>query len=186
MRASNLQDLVYKNGQAGITKATVSITFDNSNKSQSPLGFETHDEITVTRQVDNLILIFIFILVLSNCVNQTSPCSNHSLNLMYVWSEWSLKWIHYCCSSQRWWLEVGTSISLMGSTLTTQGCRICSAPLVSTSTTHISSSCRSEYFGIVWVEIGGGMLSHGFTVHVFLMVHQLFLFNDCWSIPLPI
>lgn len=51
VRASNLQDLVYKNGQAGITKATVSITFDNSNKSQSPLGFETQDEITVTRQV---------------------------------------------------------------------------------------------------------------------------------------
>uniref|UniRef100_A0A667X7R3 Structural maintenance of chromosomes protein n=1 Tax=Myripristis murdjan TaxID=586833 RepID=A0A667X7R3_9TELE len=51
VRASNLQDLVYKNGQAGITKATVSITFDNSNKSQSPLGFETHDEITITRQV---------------------------------------------------------------------------------------------------------------------------------------
>lgn len=42
---------MYKNGQGGITKATVSITFDNSNKSQSPLGFETHDEITVTRQV---------------------------------------------------------------------------------------------------------------------------------------
>lgn len=51
VRASNLQDLVYKNGQGGITKATVSITFDNSNKNQSPLGFETHDEITVTRQV---------------------------------------------------------------------------------------------------------------------------------------
>ncbi|KAG7238364.1 hypothetical protein INR49_030961 [Caranx melampygus] len=51
VRAANLQDLVYKNGQGGITKATVSIVFDNSNKSQSPLGFETHDEITVTRQV---------------------------------------------------------------------------------------------------------------------------------------
>ncbi|XP_077576022.1 structural maintenance of chromosomes protein 2 [Stigmatopora nigra] len=51
VRASNLQDLVYKNGQGGITKATVSITFNNTNKSQSPLGFETHDEITVTRQV---------------------------------------------------------------------------------------------------------------------------------------
>ncbi|NXD27829.1 SMC2 protein, partial [Spelaeornis formosus] len=50
VRASNLQDLVYKSGQAGITKATVSINFDNSNKSQSPLGFETNDEITVTRQ----------------------------------------------------------------------------------------------------------------------------------------
>lgn len=53
MRASNLQDLVYKNGQAGITKATVSITFDNFDKKQSPFGFEIHDEITVTRQVSN-------------------------------------------------------------------------------------------------------------------------------------
>ncbi|NXB39724.1 SMC2 protein, partial [Eulacestoma nigropectus] len=51
VRASNLQDLVYKNGQAGITKATVSINFDNSDKSRSPLGFEANDEITVTRQV---------------------------------------------------------------------------------------------------------------------------------------
>ncbi|XP_063495291.1 structural maintenance of chromosomes protein 2-like isoform X2 [Symphalangus syndactylus] len=51
VRASNLQDLVYKNGQAGITKASVSITFDNSDKKQSPLVSEVHDEITVTRQV---------------------------------------------------------------------------------------------------------------------------------------
>ncbi|NXQ87786.1 SMC2 protein, partial [Nyctibius grandis] len=51
VRASNLQDLVYKNGQAGITKATVSITFDNSDKKRSPLGFEANDEITITRQV---------------------------------------------------------------------------------------------------------------------------------------
>ncbi|NXD13174.1 SMC2 protein, partial [Nothocercus nigrocapillus] len=51
VRAANLQDLVYKNGQAGITKATVSITFDNSDKKQSPLGFESNDEITVSRQV---------------------------------------------------------------------------------------------------------------------------------------
>lgn len=58
MRASNLQDLVYKNGQGGITKATVSVTFDNSNKSQSPLGFETHDEITVTRQVGKETMFF--------------------------------------------------------------------------------------------------------------------------------
>ncbi|NXF45400.1 SMC2 protein, partial [Oceanites oceanicus] len=51
VRASNLQDLVYKNGQAGITKASVSITFDNSDKKQSPLGFEDNDELTITRQV---------------------------------------------------------------------------------------------------------------------------------------
>jgi len=51
VRATNLQELVYKNGQAGVTKATVSITFDNSNKQQSPMGYEIYDEITVTRQV---------------------------------------------------------------------------------------------------------------------------------------
>ncbi|NXN74643.1 SMC2 protein, partial [Himantopus himantopus] len=51
VRASNFQDLVYKNGQAGITKATVSITFDNSDKNLSPLGLENNDEITITRQV---------------------------------------------------------------------------------------------------------------------------------------
>ncbi|PPD87549.1 hypothetical protein GOBAR_DD15512 [Gossypium barbadense] len=34
VRAANLQELVYKQGQAGITKATVSIIFDNSDRSQ--------------------------------------------------------------------------------------------------------------------------------------------------------
>merc|ERR1711881_163231 len=51
VRATNLQELVYKNGQAGITKATVSITFDNRNKKQSPLGYDQYDEIVITRQV---------------------------------------------------------------------------------------------------------------------------------------
>ncbi|XP_045527615.1 structural maintenance of chromosomes protein 2 isoform X1 [Pieris brassicae] len=51
VRAGSLQELIYKHGQAGITKATVSITFDNKNKQQSPIGYENHDEITVTRQV---------------------------------------------------------------------------------------------------------------------------------------
>ena len=51
VRAANLQELVYKNGQAGVTKATVSITFDNRDKKQSPLGYEAHDEVTITRQV---------------------------------------------------------------------------------------------------------------------------------------
>lgn len=53
VRATNLQELVYKNGQAGVTKATVSITFDNSDKKQSPLGYEQYDEIVVTRQVQS-------------------------------------------------------------------------------------------------------------------------------------
>ncbi|KAG2711067.1 hypothetical protein I3760_04G059500 [Carya illinoinensis] len=51
VRASNLQELVYKQGQAGITKATVSVVFDNSDRSRSPLGYEDHPEITVTRQI---------------------------------------------------------------------------------------------------------------------------------------
>ena len=34
VRASTLDDLIYKNGQAGVTKATVSITFDNRDKKQ--------------------------------------------------------------------------------------------------------------------------------------------------------
>ncbi|WCJ36468.1 Structural maintenance of chromosomes protein 2-2 [Euphorbia peplus] len=51
VRAANLQELVYKQGQAGITKATVSVVFDNSDRSRSPLGYEDHREITVTRQI---------------------------------------------------------------------------------------------------------------------------------------
>ncbi|PON53153.1 Structural maintenance of chromosomes Smc [Trema orientale] len=51
VRAANLQELVYKQGQAGITKATVSIVFNNSDRSRSPLGYEDHSEITVTRQI---------------------------------------------------------------------------------------------------------------------------------------
>ncbi|KAK0596861.1 hypothetical protein LWI29_019718 [Acer saccharum] len=51
VRALNLQELVYKQGQAGITKATVLIVFDNSDRRRSPLGYEDHPEITVTRQI---------------------------------------------------------------------------------------------------------------------------------------
>ncbi|KAL6977613.1 Structural maintenance of chromosomes protein 2-2 [Sarracenia purpurea var. burkii] len=51
VRASNLQELVYKQGQAGITKATVSVVFDNADRSRSPLGYEDCPEITVTRQI---------------------------------------------------------------------------------------------------------------------------------------
>ncbi|XP_076058324.1 structural maintenance of chromosomes 2 [Oratosquilla oratoria] len=51
VRATNLQELVYKNGQAGVTKATVTITFDNTDRKQSPIGYEHYDEVTITRQV---------------------------------------------------------------------------------------------------------------------------------------
>jgi len=51
VRATNLLDLIYKRGQAGVTKASVTIVFDNTERATSPVGFEGHDSITVTRQV---------------------------------------------------------------------------------------------------------------------------------------
>lgn len=54
VRAGSLQELVYKGGQAGVSKATVTITFDNTDKKQSPVGYDSFDEITVSRQVYQL------------------------------------------------------------------------------------------------------------------------------------
>ncbi|PFH49539.1 hypothetical protein AMATHDRAFT_147478 [Amanita thiersii Skay4041] len=51
MRAANQQDLIYKRGQAGITKASVTIVFDNSDRLKSPTGYESCKQITVTRQI---------------------------------------------------------------------------------------------------------------------------------------
>ncbi|CCC70262.1 hypothetical protein NCAS_0E01920 [Naumovozyma castellii] len=51
VRASNLQDLIYKRGQAGVTKASVTIVFDNSDKTNSPIGFNNSSKISVTRQI---------------------------------------------------------------------------------------------------------------------------------------
>jgi structural maintenance of chromosome 2 len=46
-----MQDLIYKRGQAGVTKASVTIVFDNRDKAKSPVGFEEHAQISVTRQI---------------------------------------------------------------------------------------------------------------------------------------
>ncbi|KAL8949774.1 MAG: hypothetical protein Q9222_004153 [Ikaeria aurantiellina] len=51
VRAQNIQDLIYKRGQAGVTKASVTIVFDNHNKKESPIGFEEYAQISVTRQI---------------------------------------------------------------------------------------------------------------------------------------
>jgi structural maintenance of chromosome 2 len=48
-----MQDLIYKRGQAGVNKASVTITFNNEDRNSSPVGFETCDKISVTRQVSN-------------------------------------------------------------------------------------------------------------------------------------
>jgi len=46
-----IQDLIYKRGQAGVTKASVTIVFDNKDKEKSPIGFEEYATISVTRQI---------------------------------------------------------------------------------------------------------------------------------------
>eukprot|EP00814_Leptocylindrus_danicus_P018595 CAMPEP_0116014120 /NCGR_PEP_ID=MMETSP0321-20121206/6105_1 /TAXON_ID=163516 /ORGANISM="Leptocylindrus danicus var. danicus, Strain B650" /LENGTH=1213 /DNA_ID=CAMNT_0003483745 /DNA_START=355 /DNA_END=3996 /DNA_ORIENTATION=- len=51
VRAGNLSELVYKQGQAGVSKASVTIVFNNSDSSSSPVGYEQCPEVTVTRQV---------------------------------------------------------------------------------------------------------------------------------------
>ena len=45
------QDLIYKRGQAGVTKASVTIVFDNRDTARSPIGFEGYAQISVTRQI---------------------------------------------------------------------------------------------------------------------------------------
>ncbi|KAL2314879.1 Structural maintenance of chromosomes protein [Schizosaccharomyces pombe] len=51
VRAQNLQDLIYKRGQAGITRASVTIVFNNRDPASSPIGFENHPQVSVTRQI---------------------------------------------------------------------------------------------------------------------------------------
>lgn len=50
-RVSNLRELIYKSGQTGVSKASVTIVFDNSDKNQSPVGQEGLDEIIIRREV---------------------------------------------------------------------------------------------------------------------------------------
>ena len=51
VRVQTLQELVYKQGSAGITKAAVSVVFHNDKPQNSPSGYEDKEYITVTRQV---------------------------------------------------------------------------------------------------------------------------------------
>lgn len=51
VRAGNLAELVYKQGQAGVNKASVTIVFDNEDEASSPVGYEQCKEVNVTRQV---------------------------------------------------------------------------------------------------------------------------------------
>ena len=51
VRVSNLQELIYKRGNAGVTKAMVTITFDNSNKARSPETLKEYNKVTVSRLI---------------------------------------------------------------------------------------------------------------------------------------
>ena len=46
-----LQELIYKQGQSGVTKASVEIVFNNEDKSASPVGYSQFDHITICRQI---------------------------------------------------------------------------------------------------------------------------------------
>ena len=54
VRAASLNELIYKQGQAGITKASVTLVFDNSDPELAPHGYEQLGQITVTRQACRL------------------------------------------------------------------------------------------------------------------------------------
>ena len=51
VRVASLNELVYKQGQAGVTKAQVTIRFNNMDKTCSPMGYEHCDHITIQRQI---------------------------------------------------------------------------------------------------------------------------------------
>lgn len=51
VRAGSLQELVYKQGQAGVSKATVTLVFNNEDTAASPVGYEGAPRLSVTRQV---------------------------------------------------------------------------------------------------------------------------------------
>ena len=53
IRAEKMQDLVYKGGNAGVTKASVTLKFDNRIKDFSPAGYEEFDTISVSRTIEN-------------------------------------------------------------------------------------------------------------------------------------
>lgn len=54
MRASNLKELIYKQGTAKVKDARVTIVFDNSNKALSPPSHTENDVIEVTREITNM------------------------------------------------------------------------------------------------------------------------------------
>lgn len=54
VRASNLKELIYKQGTSKVKDARVTIVFDNSNKALSPTSYTEYDTIEVTREITNM------------------------------------------------------------------------------------------------------------------------------------
>jgi structural maintenance of chromosome 2 len=52
IRVEKMQELVYKGGNSSVSKASVSLIFDNTNKAQQPPGY-TQDKISVTRTIEH-------------------------------------------------------------------------------------------------------------------------------------
>ena len=50
VRVANKQELIYKNGQAGVTKANVTLLFDNSDKARCHEAYRKYDQISVRRE----------------------------------------------------------------------------------------------------------------------------------------
>lgn len=51
VRVNNLQELIYRNGQAGVTKANVTLFFDNTDKTRCPVEYQQYNEISVRREI---------------------------------------------------------------------------------------------------------------------------------------
>jgi len=52
IRVENLQELIYNGGNSSVTKASVSLIFDNKDKASSPPGYESRDKISITRSIE--------------------------------------------------------------------------------------------------------------------------------------
>lgn len=51
VRVTTLTELIYKQGQAGVTRASVTLVFDNRDRQRSPPGYEDNSILEITRQV---------------------------------------------------------------------------------------------------------------------------------------
>ena len=51
IRVEKKQELIYKGGTAGVTKASVTLIFDNRNRQFSPSGYEDQETISITQVI---------------------------------------------------------------------------------------------------------------------------------------